>query len=184
MDAYVLRALDTNSDLLKMINDYETEKTEHIGLSSYTVNSIEQFAMYRTLFKVNNAIMFSTPKNQILKEYIENVINKIKTQNKSIHDVLTVQKTTGPYVFVNFFKKKVNDKNNNIHVFENTVFEPCDLTYKCNINPNTISLHQFELSWVNGFLRVIANQYIFIRKNMMYILSIIFILVVWLVRCK
>lgn len=171
MDAYVLRPLNYNDNLQNIIYNYENYRTEMLCLSSYNVSIVEQILLSGHTFKVNNAIMFSTPRHAILKKYIEHVINNINKQNKCIHDYRLIQKTTGPLVLQAFFKKYIN--HDKIFIFPNEIFEPCDLSKNCKIKDSTIAIHQFELSWIKGTLKYMKDIYVVLRSYIILILCLI-----------
>lgn len=180
IDAYILRPLDFSKKVQEIINTYETKNKHVIGLSSVALNKLETFFMTWRLQSVafNNAIMFSSPKNPVLKQYIDHVVKQIKhTLDTKSFDYLKVQNTTGPMTFNHFFHTVGQQDPNlsNIIVFEPSIFEPCSLDQQCQINEHTIALHLFESSWVSPFMKRIVNVYFYLKPYILLILA----LVVW-----
>lgn len=174
MDAYILRPLEFSEKVKHIIQTYEQNKQHVIGLSSIPLNILETFAMTLRFQSValNNAIMFSSPKNPILKLYIQHIIDKIK-QNLETNSLnyLKVQNTTGPMTFNHFFNTQINNsQNNKFIIFEPSIFEPCSIDQQCQINENTIALHLFEQSWVSHFMKSMANVYFFCKPYLLLML--------------
>jgi mannosyltransferase OCH1-like enzyme len=178
IDAYILRPLEHSNKIKELIDIYEKQNQHVIGLSSINLNVLETFFVTYSIqsFTLNNAIMFSSPKNPALKRFIENILVHIKNHLKDNSDSYSqVQNTTGPRVFNNFFTNKKNTFDTNLVIFEPNIFEPCSAENYCTINENTISIHIFEKSWIPSIMHNIANIYYFFKP---YIIPII-IFTIW-----
>jgi mannosyltransferase OCH1-like enzyme len=176
MDAFILRPLDFSKKVKEIINTYEKNGQHVIGLSSVPLNRLETFFMTWRFHSValNNAIMFSSPENPILKQYIEHIINKIKETTSTQHlntNYLKVQNTTGPMTFNHFFNEQ-KDRDNKIIIFEPNVFEPCTMDQQCQIDENTIALHLFESSWVSPLMKGLVSIYFIVKPYLLIILAI------------
>jgi mannosyltransferase OCH1-like enzyme len=178
MDAFILRPLDFSKKVEEIINTYEQNGKHVIGLSSVPISTLETFFMTWKFNSValNNAIMFSSPRNPILKKYIEHIIDNIKEQdaNKSYFNInfLKIQNTTGPMTFNNFFNKQDNTtQDNTIIVFKPNVFEPCTIDQQCQIDENTIALHLFESSWVSPLMKGLVKIYYVLKPYLILILA-------------
>lgn len=177
MDAYILRSLDSNKTINDLIKSYENSNNNVIGLSKINIYQYEQFI---SGIVYNNAIMISNSKNPVLKLFIEYILKQCKNYlnfpiNFLNNDHNIIQMTTGPYIFNTFFKDKTF-KNCIIYNFEPEVFEPCDLNHECIITPNTIAIHQFEMTWIGPVLRNIFRIYFYTRKYLIFILIIILLI--------
>jgi mannosyltransferase OCH1-like enzyme len=178
IDAYILRPLEHSNKIKELIDIYEKQNKNVIGLSSINLNVLETFFVTYSFqsFTLNNAIMFSSPKNPTLKRFIESIIVNIKNHLKDNSDSYShVQNTTGPRIFNNFFTNNKNTFDTNIIVFEPSIFEPCSAENYCTINENTISIHVFEKSWIPSTMHYIAHIYYFFKP---YIIPII-IFIIW-----
>lgn len=175
MDAYVLRNLEYNETINKIIETYENETKHVLGLSKINLYKVEQVI---SGIEYNNAFMISSPGNPMLKRFINYVLDKCEDYFKfnaidSSHNA--VQFTTGPFSFNSFFR---NDKikDSLFYAFEPEIFEPCDLNHNCNITKNTIAIHQFEMSWLSPFMKFIGKLYFTIRNQwvVLFVLLILF----------
>lgn len=165
MDAYILRPLDFSKKVQEIISTYEKDNKHVLGLSSVPLSKLETLVMTGRFHDValNNAIMFSSPKNPVLKQFIEHVLERIKLDKNSVN-YLKVQNTTGPMTFNTFFNNKINSQDNSrIIVFEPNIFEPCTMDQHCKINENTVALHLFESSWVLPYMKGIVGVYFFLK---------------------
>lgn len=171
MDAYVLRGLDYSEALSDLINKYEVDGKEILGLSRFNSSRFENL-IYTGNFSdsmLNNAVLISSPNNTVLKEYIDAVVTKLEGitqfENKGVINqtvnFFNVGNTTGPYFFNTFFyyKARYSKTDSVIKLFDNEYFEPCIYKNGCSITENTISLHDPELSWLPKHVKVLFTTY-------------------------
>lgn len=180
MDAYVLRGLDTSDDIKRVIDTFEKENKNVIGLSQIDYNVFESYIGMHNYRSLNNAIMISSPRNPVLEKYIKTTIKNINeyfTENtlgtSTLQSFRYVSNTTGPVMFNNFFENKDNTKDSEIVIFDSYLFEPCTLDNYCQINDKTVAIHLAELSWISSFMKYIMNTYLFIKLNIIIIIVII-----------
>lgn len=173
MDAYAVRSLNYSSYVNHIIDSYEKDGKDMLGLSKLGITYLEAIIV-STYY--NNAIMMSTPKNPTLGEYIEFVIAASKLDQTQTHwfDHDAVQATTGPRTFNKFFwRKSMEDK---IVGFPSHVFEPCRVGGVCDLNKETVSAHQFEASWLPAPLKTSAGFYNRNKSAIPFIILIIVLL--------
>jgi mannosyltransferase OCH1-like enzyme len=170
MDAYILRPLETSSKITKLINTYEQTGDHVLGLSRLNVNRFESFLLTGNKQYLNNAIMISSPKNPVLKRYIEYILQQSKSNSWNWSQFFKVNFTTGPLSFNSFFNNTNNTKDSHIFYFPPSTFEPCDLANNCSFNNETVSLHLFELSWVHPFLKYIIQLYYVYKPFILFLL--------------
>jgi len=150
MDAYALRPLDYSQNVRDMIHKYETGQCRHIlGLSRLDVNMIESYMLTQNNITINNAIMMSSPRNPVLRQFIDHVISNIHMTKRNSMAFARIHRTTGPLAFNRFFAPVITygSSQSCVTVFESEVFEPCQGGI-CKVGKNTISLHNFEMSWM------------------------------------
>jgi len=197
MDAYAYRSLDYSKELKDLISKYENENKQILGLSRLATNSFESFLIVGRSYMLNNAIMIGSPKNDLLKQFIDNVLDKLQDKHRKtshskvfggISETFNVHNSTGPKNFNTFFgtyydklHAKLSTDDNSlskyyIYIFDHQYFEPCtDDT--CNITDNTICIHQFERSWLPESLRGSFNVYYFIKKH----IEVVFLLLILII---
>jgi len=175
MDMYILRNLSSSKDIQDLIN---ISNTKHVlGLSSLNINHLESIFFCGRNKVINNAIMFSSPENPILKKLISSIIS-----NKNIYkyNYERIQKTTGPLFINNFLGKYIdyNYKNYFIKVFPHYYFEPYTPYGLCDINDNTLTIHKMEMSWISNNIKFFIKLYYDFKNNIyiIFILIIIYIL--------
>lgn len=177
MDAYIMRPLKYSNQIKKLLEIYENKKKHVIGLSKLNLNVFESLMLSGNFESVNNAIMFSSPENPALKRFIEFIIENAKKKMKSKLGVYyEVQNSTGPTIVNRFFAKKSNLYDTEMVIFDSEIFEPCDIGKNCLINENTIAIHLFENSWLPGPMRIIRDVYYFIKRRIIEILIVIYML--------
>lgn len=183
IDAYILRPLKSSTILNNLIKTYEENDTHVIGLSTLKINQLESFLIVQKNKMVNNAIMISSPKNPVLKRYIEYTLQQIKknkNSNWNFTSFFSVNSTTGPISFNNFFGNEDNLKDSKIFYFPPSTFEPCDIGNNCSIREETISIHLFEMSWLSPFMKGLTKFYYTIKPYLLPILVIILIVLLFL----
>jgi hypothetical protein len=181
MDCYCLRSLDGSSIISDFIK--QTRHKNVLGLSTVNINTFESYAFVGSHQTINNAIMFSTPKNPILKHLIETIIKNVKENYISIRlngsHTSHIQTITGPYFLNQFIQKFINAKNTNklsyIKLFPHYIFEPAQPFGLCDIRDDTVAIHKFEMSWINEFTKNLYATYFNIKPFLLGI-PIIFIL--------
>jgi mannosyltransferase OCH1-like enzyme len=164
MDAYILRPLNSSSILNELIQTYEKENIPTIGLSQLNINPVESMIMVQNRNMINNAIMISSPKNPLLKKFIEYILENLRKNKssslKNITSLFSVNLTTGPVALNYFFNNNNNDtQSSKIFYFPPSNFEPCDFNNHCVINESTMSIHMFEQSWLSPSVRKLNRIY-------------------------
>lgn len=177
MDMFAFRPLRYSKELNDLIN---SKKANILGLSKIYTHPLENLIAYQIYELYNNAVIISSKGNLILKKLIDEYIkNIIRTPNsKHMIDYMYVNQTTGPKAFNKIIQPLINniDKTkHDIKIFDYTVFEPCELNGKCNINKNTISIHRFEMSWMPKWGKELIIIYDSIKRPVviMIIISIL-----------
>lgn len=174
MDMYILRSLNSSDEIKKIINSYEIDNKNVMGISTAKTNLIENMFLVQHNTFYNNALMICSPKHNILKKYIDILITNIQNNNNlKLSQFMYIHNTTGPFVFNKFIQKHLNE---NIISFNYKLFEPCDTMGTCDIDNKTIALHNFELSWCPDYLK--SSLYIY-YNYFYYILIAIIILIIW-----
>ncbi len=196
MDAFILRPLNNSPQIQELISRYESTGNSVLGISSINLNAFERFFLTLSMQSValNNAIMFSSPRNPVLGKFIDHVLDNIavsigrNSASSADKSYLQIQETTGPRVLNNFFTNILDKQHQetgdakNIIVFAPDIFEPCNADNYCNINKNTISIHLFEKSWISPTMQTLATIYFWLKNNSFVItISIIFILIAYII---
>ena len=179
MDAYAVRSLDSNKDIQEIIK--KGKDGQHVlGLSTLHINPVECYAIvgYKTM--INNAIMISSPRNPLVKSFIEEIINQSKHQVMMPLGAFKVHSLTGPLHFNTFFQKYLtfHPPGHHIKIFDSTIFEPCKEN-DCNITKHTVSIHEMELSWLPYGLKKLHDGYYCIKNYipLLFIIPIIYIII-------
>jgi mannosyltransferase OCH1-like enzyme len=200
MDCYALRSLDKSSVFNEFINQFNNGYHRNIlGLSMVNVDTIESFVFIGNSYIINNAIMFSSKNNPVLKNLIDTIIRKVlkiiscfneknfagnriisfKRFNNSIYS--NIQKITGPYFLNKFIKKFINARQVNkmsfIKIFPHYIFEPAQPFGLADIQDETIAIHKFEMSWMSNNIK---NMYSLYYKIKPYLAIIPIFLIVYL----
>jgi mannosyltransferase OCH1-like enzyme len=151
-----------------------------LGVSAgFNITGLEKFVSRN---EYNNAIMISTPRNPMLKRYIEYTLEQCKKNKNLQWDFAAVQNTTGPFSLNTFFENnKIDDSV--LMKFEPEIFEPCDMNHVCNITKNTIAIHQYESSWLSPWMKVVAKLYFYLRLQWISIFFLL-LMIILLYRCK
>jgi mannosyltransferase OCH1-like enzyme len=171
MDAYILRSLQLSTPINQLINKFNS-KTHVMGFSSLNTSALESMVYVQRSTMLNNAILLSSPKNPILKTFIEFIIEKAKTNKRLSQQFERVTQTTGPLMFNRFFWEVIDNLSSSEHileVFPSTVFEPC-FGNTCALSNNTISIHTMEATWVPSWLIALRDMYFKLKDNSMYII--------------
>lgn len=179
MDMYIIRGLKFSNDLNNIIDLYENKNEHVIGLSClYNLSKVEK--MINGIY--NNAMMICTPKNPVMKNFIEFILERCSKYNSGFLKEIDVNSTTGPKSFNTFFENKVLTSNlSKIVKISSEIFEPCDISGKCNITDNTVSIHQFELSWLSDTNKKITKIYFsYIRHFVPFIIILIISYIIFL----
>jgi len=172
MDMFVLRPLSYNQDVSALV-----KSLGHVlGVSKIPIESYEKLFLFQDLQPVvNNAMVISSKGNPLLKYIIDKIIESIlKSTNSS--ELMYVHNTTGPMNFNTFLRQgKEKFPEVNVKYFESSVFEPCDITGKCKISEDTLSIHAFELSWLPKNVGNVCKLYVGNRYTILLILVLLLI---------
>ena len=176
MDMYVLRSLSSSDYINNFIQQYEHNGKDILGISKFNSNCIESLISCGYFQFYNNAMLISNPKNNLLKIYIDIIINNIyKYSNLHFSDYIYVQKTSGPIVFNSFIQTYGNaGPDGNLIIFDYTIFEPCNANNNCVINNNTIAIHNYEMSWMPSIIKQLLLFYYSYFNYILILLAIIF----------
>lgn len=125
---------------------------------------------------INNATIFSSKNNPILKHVIDNIDTEPCGEYES--DYKCIQRTTGPYAF----NKLLKPFKNEIIILPKEYLEPCaSLDSYCKISPNlTILDHRHELSWLKPWHKNVIKSY-FVAKHYKYQILIALIIIIALI---
>lgn len=190
MDMYIFRPLDSSKYIKNIIKDSEIFN-DVIGIGKTNIEKIESLLYNHTSFYLNNGFMLSTPKNPILKRFIEKIIlNSKKYNNPNTSSFNKINLITGPKVVNNFFQKYINNCNDlgknckyKINLIPYYVFEPCTINNNCKITEDTVAIHNFELSWVDDNYKFLIHFYYKIKPYLLTIIIIaIFLIIIWFRR--
>ena len=167
MDMYALRPLSFSKQLTDLTLD--SSKQHVLGLSVLPLNWIEKIFIHQSEANVYNNAMIATNKgNPVLKDIINDYIDRILNMFETGGGHVYVLKITGPILFnSNVYKFLENHKDSvSLYEFDNQVFEANDST------KYTISIHNFEMSWMSDNYRFIAKYYL-ANKLFFYLMIII-----------
>ncbi len=182
MDCYAFRSLDNSN----MFNTFMSKLNTHdhiLGLSETSTSSIEKLLVNLSL---NNAILISSLYNPVIKDLIDNIINKNLNYNKnskSMSDFMLVNTITGPVMFNNFFSRlnlKKYKESIYMYSFPFYIFEPGQPFQNFDIRDETIAIHKFEFSWLSPNMKRVTKYYYHTIKPY-FLIFIIFLLIIWLV---
>lgn len=171
MDAYAMRSINYEPSIMNMIQDYESTGRPVLAITKANASWLES-VFSGTVY--NNAFMVSSPKNPCLGRYIDMVIESCENllSKKSYNEFSMIQDTTGPVKYSTFFKGQHHDST--IVILPNKIIEPCDFTKVCNIEVETIAVHQFELSWIKTpWMKSAIGAYGHAKANMATLFMII-----------
>ena len=176
IDAFIMRPLNFSEDINNLLSKYDKENINILGLSIININPIESLFYIGEKFMINNAIMFSSPRNRILKFFINSILKKLENhdpkEKKESYNL--VNNITGPISFNNFFHHYIQNvpKKHYIHLFKYYIFEPCMYNSDCNITNETIAIHKFELSWISKNIRYLIKFYYCVKKYLPIFISL------------
>lgn len=178
IDAYALRSLDSSPHVANVLDVAKTTGLDVLALSTVTFRYPEGYLTSRgKSYILNNGIMMSTARHPVLRLYIQSIIDKMRIKPTS-----DVHSTTGPNEMRRFFAPFVEQPGPTwrIMLFPSFVFEPCNASDACNVKEHTVSLHQFQLSWLPAWER---GGTVFVTRNRPVILGLVMgILLTLLVR--
>lgn len=179
MDMYILRSLDYSDYIRDCIESYEKKDRHFIVTSRLNLLTFEKYIQG----ELNNAMMMCSPKNPIMKQFIDYVLKLCKDNKNYFNDTLSVNYKTGPFAFNSFFSK-YNDfdvsQQSDIIKLPHQVFEPLDLSNTISITSDTIAIHQYELSWINKKFYSLIYIYKSIRKILIFIIIMLILLFIYI----
>ena len=143
IDVDILKPLD---GLLEMSKDYD------LTVSKLNVSSPESYFVCMKQECINNGIIFSKPKNNVLYELIRH-IDKKHTCNFLDTKITCINNTTGPNIFSDIVMK-----HKNVLILEPEYVEPC-FQGTCKITRNTFLIHQQDGTWFGGLFKSIIRFY-------------------------
>jgi len=148
--------IDMDVQLIKsfeqLLNSY---KNYDLVVSEINCNEFEGLIVCRKPKCINNGIIFSKPKIDIIKMIIKHIIKNPECKpyfNKQI----CIQETTGPALFSNIIYENLN---NRIKILPPEYLEPCVFNI-CNTTANTVALHKHNISWCSKRMKNFLLFYI------------------------
>lgn len=184
MDMYILRGLSSSFKLNDLIKYYEDTGKSAVGLSQNNVNQLESFVYNGVSKTYGNAVMIATPRNPFIAEWIENIISNIEKLDDSTtsttSDFDAIKYTTSPSNFNRFLDDKSTAYKDLVKFFyfDHTIFEPCVYNGPCDVTDDTVSLHQFELTWVPDKWKWLLKSYYSVKSYFSWIITLILILII------
>lgn len=181
MDMYILKTLESSTLISSLIEKYEKDGKNVLAISEKETTYLERLIAFFDLGNVyNNAMMFSSPLNPVLKLYIDEVLKAcepyVNYDPKKGDSYRIIQNTTGPIFFSKFFRKYKadNDINNEIVFMPQSIFEPCDFGNKCHLTNDTLAIHRYEGSWISDFnKKILVLYYTHVKKHLFGIIVLI-----------
>lgn len=163
MDMYALRPLEYQTEIIDFL--LNTSKPHKFAVSALkALNKFENLVLQGSLNSrmFNNAMSMSSKGNPILKYVIDNYIDIILTIPETSGDMIYVHKTTGPGNFNKFVNEgvKMYSSISLFKIFDGEIFEPCDNDGSCNITDQTVSIHQFDMTWVTPEWKPVIKAYL------------------------
>lgn len=128
---------------------------------------------------INNATIFASKNNPILKYVIDNIsTSPCKTHESNYY---CIQRTTGPRAF----NKLLKDSGGKITVLDKSFLEPCAGSDPyCSIKPNTVLNHEHQLSWVSPTNKDLIKVYFFVNHYKYWIILLLVIIILILLLKK
>lgn len=158
MDMYILRSLDYSNHVNKIIHEYNSNKKDIMAISEIPITEIESIVKFGKKKAYNNAVIISSPNNELLKKYIYRMIYNIEKCKTPKNKFNYINITTGPDVFNKYIYNKVN--TNRIIELPSEVFEPYNImSDNIKITDDTISIHIFNQSWTPNYIKFLVNLY-------------------------
>lgn len=164
MDMSPVKPIESNQQILDLINSYEVGNSEHIlGLSVLNLDVIESFIYNGTSKLVNNAMMLCSNRHPTIKRLIDTVISNVNKNIEYNSSFDKIQNLTGPTFFNNFF----NDMNfTGVFLFPCETFEPAPASGKYVLSKQTVAVHIMEMSWVPKYIQYLVRFYYLIKPIM------------------
>lgn len=176
MDMYILRSLEYSKYVKNIIDSYEKDGKNIVGLSLVNVSTFESYIYIGYPIIYNNAVIISSPKNEFIKLLIEKIISNIEQlESINISKYEYINKTSGPIIFNKYINENITNNLSEIITIPYNVFEPCKANKSCIITNETISLHAFENSWLPNYLKTIFIFYINYKDILIFLLILIII---------
>ena len=179
IDMFALRSLKVSKEIQEIL---ETRfDKEFLILSEFHLSYISSYLAYGTLISYNNAFLFTSKNNPILKELIEEYTKNIIKHKNTFFPLNTmyIESTTVPYQFNKSIQKLMKNKISFIKSLDYKIFEPCDLANVCDISDNTISIHQFSSSWVPKEIKQSASFFVYYKKDIFISFLIVLIITLY-----
>lgn len=149
MDASLIK----NPDIL-----FKKYPIHEIFLSYCQGTALEHYMMAGVKQLINNGvIVVANPKNIIMNEFINKLIN-LKWKSKFDIKYLEINYSTGPKIFTYIFNKLLKKYPNKVKVLSYDYFEPC-MKEKCNITKNTITVHKHDVAWLSDNMKYFYKMY-------------------------
>lgn len=170
MDMEIKKPLD---ELLQEFSGY------HLIVSRLNLNQLECILISGQKITINNGIIISVPKEEILNKIIE-YIGKNFSCFLHLTKFSCINSTTGPKMFTNIVLKNLHSK---VKILEPEYLEPT-IFGTGNITSNTYVVHYNEVSWLNGFSKNFGRLYIQNRTLFLVILLVVIGVIIWFVFFK
>lgn len=120
---------------------------------------------------VNNGIIFTSPKHQILKLIMKRSSEQINNKFKNINNLLYICTSTGPLCVTRALGEY--GYRNDVVILDYTYFEPCPDYRNCNIPEYSVGIHIYEQSWMSKSDTLLIRVYVFLYHYFIYMLIII-----------
>lgn len=121
---------------------------------------------------VNNGIIFSSPKHQILELILKRASEQTNNKFKHINNLLYICTSTGPLCVT----RALGDYgycNNDVQILDYTYFEPCPDYRNCDIPEYSVGVHIYEQSWMSKSDTFLIKLYVFLYQYFVYMLIIV-----------
>jgi mannosyltransferase OCH1-like enzyme len=158
-------SVDMDARTVKSLNEIPGIEDNKMIVCQLDMNKLESMIVAQRMHIVNNAHIYSPKHNPSLKKVIDGVLEQTPTTwGKEID----ISLSTGPWRLT----KLIDD---DVIVLSHKYFEPRCLGDK-NPYPETIILHDYDLTWVSGPTKYLRTWYIWIKKNFWFIVIVAVIL--------
>lgn len=192
MDCFAMRSLDRSSHIQSVMQKYEKEGMDIIGLSEFPMGTVEgwlgQLAMGNSLssivtIEVNNGVMMATPHHPLMREWIDTLICEnqpyppLPPSPTPAQKHRRIQNTTGPTRFNRFFQRHW-DKECIVRL-PFYLFEPGLPYLHYDIREETVAIHVMDNSWATPTTKSLQKfYYLYVRPYLgVFVLFILILLI-------
>lgn len=170
--------IDVDVKVIKSFDEILEKNKQYESVFSYTsANMAYSVAQCSHSQCLNNGIIISKPKSEILEILINHIDNNPHC-NKLTPKVMCILHTTGPAIFTAIISKYYENNKDKIKILAGEYLEPC-IMGKCNITDNTIVIHEHDGTWVPAFQYNFIKNYIKYDSYICIVFIILVIIFVW-----